>query len=136
MNQAVDKPFYLRDNFAPVFEEVTEDSLEVVGNIPPELNGRLLRNGPNPQTGWADHWFFGNGMVHGVEFENGKRVYHAGDTCPFMDMKLIAQCWSPQVCILPIGDHFTMGARGAALAAKVSGPCVLASRYDDSLAGV
>jgi carotenoid cleavage dioxygenase-like enzyme len=76
MNQAVEKPFYLKDNFAPVFEEVSADQLEVVGSIPTELNGRLLRNGPNPQTGWSDHWFLGNGMIHGVEFENGKANWY------------------------------------------------------------
>lgn len=72
MNQPLEQPFYLKDNFAPVFEEITDSSLSVIGNIPPALNGRLLRNGPNPQTGRSDHWFFGNGMIHGVEFENGK----------------------------------------------------------------
>ncbi len=76
MNQAIDKPFYLRDNFAPVFEEITDDALQVEGSIPSALNGRFLRNGPNPQTGWADHWFLGNGMVHGVEFENGKANWY------------------------------------------------------------
>ena len=77
MNQAiVDKPFYLRDNFAPVEEEITADVLEVVGSIPPALNGRFLRNGPNPRSGWSDHWFLGNGMIHGVEFENGKANWY------------------------------------------------------------
>lgn len=76
MNQAVTKPFYLKDNFAPVFEENSENQLQVVGTIPPELNGRLLRNGPNPQTGWSDHWFLGNGMIHGVEIESGKANWY------------------------------------------------------------
>jgi carotenoid cleavage dioxygenase-like enzyme len=76
MNQAIDTPFYLKDNFAPVFEETTEDKLEVIGAIPPALNGRLLRNGPNPQTGESTHWFLGNGMVHGVEFENGRANWY------------------------------------------------------------
>jgi carotenoid cleavage dioxygenase len=76
MNQPVEQPFHLKDNFAPVSEERSEDKLEVIGSIPPALNGRLLRNGPNPQTGWSDHWFFGNGMIHGVEFENGKANWY------------------------------------------------------------
>ena len=67
MNQIVEKPFYLEDNFAPVTEEITAEGLEVIGSIPAALNGRFLRNGPNPQTGWSDHWFLGNGMLHGVE---------------------------------------------------------------------
>ena len=76
MNQPVEQPFYLKDNFAPVFEERSDSALEVIGSIPPALNGRLLRNGPNPQTGWSDHWFFGNGMIHGVEFESGKANWY------------------------------------------------------------
>ncbi len=77
MNQAiVEKPFHLRDNFAPVTEEVSAEGMQVIGAIPPALNGRLLRNGPNPQTGWSDHWFFGNGMIHGVEFENGRANWY------------------------------------------------------------
>ena len=69
-------PFHLKDNFAPVFEESTEIDLEVTGHIPPELCGRYFRNGPNPQTGWSDHWFLGNGMIHGVELENGKANWY------------------------------------------------------------
>jgi len=76
MNQPAEIPFYLEGNFAPVFEERTVDSLEVIGTIPPELNGRLLRNGPNPQTGWSSHWFFGNGMIHGVEIEKGRANWY------------------------------------------------------------
>lgn len=76
MNQSLSKPFYLKDNFAPIFEEIADAELEVIGAIPPALNGRLLRNGPNPQTGWSDHWFLGNGMIHGVEFENGKANWY------------------------------------------------------------
>ena len=39
---------YLSGNFAPVEEERTDLDLEVTGTIPPELEGRLLRIGPNP----------------------------------------------------------------------------------------
>lgn len=77
MNQIEEKkPFYLKDNFAPIFEERTDTNLEVLGQIPAYLNGRLLRNGPNPQTGWSDHWFFGNGMIHGVELVEGKANWY------------------------------------------------------------
>ncbi|MFK8049399.1 MAG: carotenoid oxygenase family protein [Halioglobus sp.] len=70
------KPFWLSDNFAPVFEEVTETKLKVTGEIPRALNGRLLRNGANPQSGWSDHWFLGNGMLHGVEIQDGKANWY------------------------------------------------------------
>lgn len=71
-----EKPFWLKDNFAPVFEERTETDLKVTGNIPPELNGRYFRNGANPPTGESGHWFFGQGMIHGVELNNGKANWY------------------------------------------------------------
>ena len=40
--------------------------------IPPELDGRYLRNGANPITGYADHPFLGDGMVHGIRLRDGR----------------------------------------------------------------
>ena len=78
MSEAVkdDTPFWLKDNFAPVFDEVTEDNLTVTGEIPKALNGRLLRNGANPQSGHSAHWFLGNGMLHGVDIHDGKAIWY------------------------------------------------------------
>jgi L-ascorbate metabolism protein UlaG (beta-lactamase superfamily) len=56
-----------------------------------------------------------------VELENGFRFYHAGDTEVFGDMRLIAGLHRPELAILPIGDHFTMGPRQAALAVELLG---------------
>jgi L-ascorbate metabolism protein UlaG (beta-lactamase superfamily) len=55
-----------------------------------------------------------------VRFD-GKSVYFAGDTCVFGDMALIARLYSPDVAVLPIGDHFTMGPEEAALALELLG---------------
>ncbi|MBT4492760.1 MAG: dioxygenase [Gammaproteobacteria bacterium] len=74
--QQQEQPFWLKDNFAPVYEEITATDLEVSGEIPRELNGRLLRNGANPQNGWSAHWFLGNGMLHGVEIQDGKANWY------------------------------------------------------------
>ena len=50
---------------------------------------------------------------------NGKKVYHAGDTGVFLDMKLIAELNGPlDVALLPIGDNFTMGVDDAVKAAE------------------
>jgi len=54
-----------------------------------------------------------------VEFENGYRLYHAGDTGVFGDMALIGELYAPQTAFLPIGDHFTMGPREAAKACEL-----------------
>ncbi len=54
-----------------------------------------------------------------IELENGMRVYYSGDTDVFGDMELIRQQHKPDVAILPIGGHYTMGPAGAARAAKL-----------------
>ncbi len=56
-----------------------------------------------------------------LEFENGTRVYHAGDTAIFGDMKLIGDLYHPTVAVLPIGDLFTMSPFEAAAAARMLG---------------
>ena len=57
------------------------------------------------------------GFVIGLP--GGLKVYHAGDTAVFGDMKLIADLYAPDVAMLPIGDHFTMGPREASLATRL-----------------
>jgi L-ascorbate metabolism protein UlaG (beta-lactamase superfamily) len=64
-----------------------------------------------------------NGFV--VSAKGLAGVYHAGDTDVFGDMKLVAQLLQPKVCLLPIGDYFTMGAKGAALAAEMLQPTAI-----------
>ena len=51
----------------------------------------------------------------------GKSIYFAGDTCVFGDMQLIARLYSPDLAVLPIGDHYTMGPQEAALALELLG---------------
>jgi carotenoid cleavage oxygenase len=65
---------YLVGNLAPVKDELTVSDLPVEGSIPKELNGRLLRNGPNPiaPDPATYHWFTGDGMLHGIELRDGK----------------------------------------------------------------
>jgi L-ascorbate metabolism protein UlaG (beta-lactamase superfamily) len=53
-----------------------------------------------------------------LTIENGPVLLHAGDTTVFSDMKLIAELYKPEIGMLPIGGHFTMGPREAAVAAK------------------
>ena len=65
---------YLTGNFGPVDGELETTALRVTGKIPSELEGELLRIGPNPVA--PDpvryHWFTGNGMVHGVRLRGGR----------------------------------------------------------------
>ncbi len=53
---------------------------------------------------------------------DGPVLYHAGDTAVFGDMKLIGELYRPQVAMLPIGGHFTMDPKEAALAVRFLEP--------------
>jgi carotenoid cleavage dioxygenase len=68
---------FLQGNFAPVREEVTADNLSVIGELPPEMDGMFVRNGPNPQFTPIKnhHWFEGDGMLHGVRIRGGRASY-------------------------------------------------------------
>lgn len=56
-----------------------------------------------------------------IELEDGGRIYFAGDTNVFGDMRLIGDLYRPDLAILPIGGHYTMGPREAALAVEMLG---------------
>lgn len=90
-------PFHLRGNHAPVPDEVTVTELRVTGRLPAELQGRYLRNGPNPITGESAHWFLGDGMIHGIELRDGvaswyrnrwvRTPYFERPTMPVVDLE-------------------------------------------------
>lgn len=54
-----------------------------------------------------------------VELADGFKLYHAGDTAVFSDMALIGRLLEPDIALLPIGDHYTMGPRSAAEAVRL-----------------
>ena len=56
-----------------------------------------------------------------ITIEDGTTLYFAGDTCVFGDMQLIGRLYQPSVAMLPIGDHYTMGPREAAVALELLG---------------
>ena len=68
--------FWRQGNFPPVSEEVVETDLIVEGSIPSDLNGYYYRNGPNSWKGPSRHFFFGDGMIHGVKLENGQAKWY------------------------------------------------------------
>jgi len=60
-----------------------------------------------------------------LTIEDGPVLYHAGDTAVFRDMELIRELYAPDVAMLPIGGHYTMGPREAALAARYLEPQII-----------
>jgi carotenoid cleavage dioxygenase len=79
MTQASLQHPFIHGEFAPVIAEETRFDLSIEGDLPIELSGRYLRNGPNP-IGAIDeerhHWFLGHGMVHGVRLNDGRAEWY------------------------------------------------------------
>jgi carotenoid cleavage dioxygenase len=68
---------YLTGKYAPVEKEITAEKLAVIGEIPKDLNGVYVRNGPNPRYAPQGryHWFDGDGMLHAVHIKDGQISY-------------------------------------------------------------
>lgn len=67
----------------------------------------------------------GEAVGYVLEFENGVKLYHAGDTNVFGDMAIIHELYTPDYAMLPIGNLFTMGPIEAALACNLVRPKVV-----------
>jgi L-ascorbate metabolism protein UlaG (beta-lactamase superfamily) len=65
--------------------------------------------------------YLGDPVGFVVELEDGTRLYFAGDTNLFSDMRLISELCKPDLAFLPIGGHYTMGPREAAMAVEFLG---------------
>ncbi len=70
----------------------------------------------NPATGKDETHPGGEPVGWIIELENGFRIYHAGDTAVFGDMRLIGERYKPDLALVPIGGHFTMDPADAAWA--------------------
>ena len=70
---------YLEGVYRPVLEEVTAIDLKIAGEIPRDLNGVFAHNGANPRfaPGAGHSWFDGDGMVHGIELDDGKAIFRS-----------------------------------------------------------
>lgn len=68
---------FLKGNFAPVSDELNERALAVTGQIPPDLSGVYMRNGPNPAFPPLSYTypFDGDGMIHAVYLQDGTANY-------------------------------------------------------------
>jgi L-ascorbate metabolism protein UlaG (beta-lactamase superfamily) len=60
-----------------------------------------------------------------LTISDGPVLYHSGDTAVFGDMKLIGEIYAPQVAMLPIGGHYTMGPKEAAMAVRLLTPKIV-----------
>ena len=99
-------PWHLQGNFAPVRDELDVADLEVVGTVPAGLNGTYVRNGFNPRSGFSPHWFFGHGMLHAVDLDEGRARYRNRyvDT-PFKDYDGTGIDWALDPACSPANTH-------------------------------
>ena len=72
----------------------------------------------NPKTNQAEVHVGGEPAGFIIEFENGFKVYHMGDTGLFGDMSLIGSYYQPDLIMIPIGGHFVMNPKDAAYATR------------------
>ena len=117
-------------------------SLIELGVLPPELAPRMNKSGTiqplgpgiritmvraehsselawhNPATGKDETHVGGEPVGFVIELENGFKIYHMGDTGLFGDMKFIGDYYRPDLVLIPIGGHFTMGPQEAAYAVR------------------
>lgn len=139
-----DAPALAKLNNAPIYNGGgLGGALVNLGMVPPNLSQRfgksgtvmpLGANGPritavhadhsseigwkNPATGKDEVHAGGEPVGYIVEMENGFKIWHMGDTGLFGDMRLIGDTYKPDLVLIPIGGHFTMGPQEAATAVR------------------
>ncbi|HVJ19810.1 MAG TPA: carotenoid oxygenase family protein [Polyangiaceae bacterium] len=111
-------PYLTGGNFAPMITETTAIELRVRGQIPKDLDGRLLRIGPSPigpRQPLAYHWFTGTGLVHGLRMSGGRAEWYrsrftlSADAAEALAKPLIAGPGDPR---LPVNTNVvTIGGR-------------------------
>jgi L-ascorbate metabolism protein UlaG (beta-lactamase superfamily) len=105
-------------NIAPMNKGGTQQVCDIKVTMTHALHSCGIQDGDQIVYG-------GEACGYVVEFENGLRLYHAGDTAVFGDMQIIHDLYGPEVALLPIGDHFVMSPREATLACQLLRPKVV-----------
>ena len=85
----------------------------------------------NPASGKDEAHYGGEPVGFIIELENGFKIWHMGDTGLFSDMRFISEYYKPDLVLMPIGGHFTMGPVDAAYATRewIKPPAVIPMHY-------
>lgn len=138
-----DGPALARQYNAPLYAPAgLNDTLVALGELPNELSPRFNKGGAiaplgagititmtraehsseykwnNPKTGQAEVHVGGEPAGFIIEFENGFKVYHLGDTGLFGDLALIGSYYQPDLVLIPVGGHFVLSPKDAAYATR------------------
>jgi len=82
---------------------------------------RVTMTDARHSSGYVDNGqmvYMGEAAGYVIRLEDGRVLYYAGDTCLFGDMRLIGETYKPDLVLIPIGGHFTMGPQDAAIAVR------------------
>lgn len=130
----VQENIYLTGDLGPVAEEVTAFDLPVKGALPPELDGRYLRNGPNPiaPDPATHHWFVGDGMVHGVRLRDGKAEWYRNRWMTVPDAE-----FAPNTNVVDVGGRTFAIVEAGAPPVELTDELepIAVNRFDGTLAG-
>jgi len=138
-----DAPALAKQHGAPVYGPAgLNDTLVALDILPQKLSPRFNKGGvitplgsgvkiimtraehssefrwPNPKSGQTEIHVGGEPAGFIIEFENGFKLYHMGDTGLFGDMKFIGEYYRPDLVLIPIGGHFVMSPEDAAYATR------------------
>ena len=136
-----DGPALAKQHNAPLYGPAgLNDTLLALGELPKELSPRFNKGGTitplgpgikitmthaehsseyrwaNPKTGQTEIHVGGEPAGFVIEFENGFKIYHMGDTGLFGDLALIGSYYRPDLVLIPVGGHFVLSPQDAAYA--------------------
>ena len=140
----LDAPALARLNNAPVWAPAgLAQPMQTLGILPPAQANRMNKSGSiapfgpgvritmtraehsselvwrNPQTDKDETHVGGEPCGFSIEFENGFKLWHLGDTGVFGDMRLIGEMFKPDLLLVPIGGgQFVMNPVDAATATR------------------
>ncbi|GIZ53375.1 metal-dependent hydrolase [Noviherbaspirillum aridicola] len=143
MDHFADAPAMARLYNAPVYGPAgLNQSMVHLGMLPSELSPRFNKGGTisplgpgiritathaehsseltwrNPATGKDETHVGGEPVGFLIELENGFKIWHMGDTGLFGDMRLIGEYYKPDLILIPIGGHYVMDPKDAAVATR------------------
>jgi len=143
LDHFLDAPALAKLNSAPVWAPAgLSQSMQTLGILPPAQANRMNKGGSitpfgpgvritmthaehsselvwrNPATDKDETHVGGEPCGFVIEFENGFKLWHMGDTGLFGDMKMIGEYYKPDLLLVPIGGHYVMDPKAAAYATK------------------
>ena len=144
LDHFLDAPALAQLNNAPVWAPAgLSQSMQTLGILPPALANRMNKGGSitplgagiritmvhaehsselvwrNPESNKDETHVGGEPCVFIIEFENGFRIWHLGDTGVFGDMRLLGEMYKPDLLLIPIGGgQFVMNPVDAAVATR------------------